>query len=243
MVFRRLTLQPSKKSLCDGLCRVILDRGERARAHCGERDGAPSGATASPILRRPSAPLRALLRSHLLLPQARGAESFLCDGDNIAKVIAMRDPASEVDVQSALGLSRGIYADAPGDAAKQRGSTAVGSLALRHPWWICGRGWGGSTDPISGIAPNAPPPHAPPRPPLPPPPFPPTEGDEVAYMLRTKVGTTTAWLLESQIRWDVETRTRLVGQYVDFNQRYQEVSQAFDEYKVPFCLWPCLVCA
>ena len=131
MVFRRLTLQPSKKSLCDGLCRVILDRGERARAHCGERDGAPSDATAPPILRRPSAPLRALLRSHLLLPQARGAESFHCDGDSIAKVIAMRDPASSVDVQSALGLSRGIYADAPGDAAKQRGSTAVGSLALR----------------------------------------------------------------------------------------------------------------
>ena len=57
MVFRRLTLQPSK--LRYGW--LILDRGERARAHCGERDGAPSGATASPILRRPSAPLRALL--------------------------------------------------------------------------------------------------------------------------------------------------------------------------------------
>ena len=159
----------------------------------------------------------------------------------------MRDPTAEVDVQSALGLSRGIYADAPGDAAKQRGATAVGSLALRHPWWICGRGWGGSTDCISGIAPNAPPPHAPPPArPSPRRPSPPTEGDEVAYVLRTKVGTTTPWLLESQIRWDVETRTRLVGQYMDFEQwyqEYQEVSQAFDEYKVPFCLWPCLVCA
>ena len=50
-------------------------------------------------------------------------------------------------------------------------------------------------------------------------------------MLRTKMGMTTPWLLESQIRWDVETRTRLVGQYVDFEQWYQEMSQAFDEYK------------
>ena len=104
--------------------------------------------------------------------------------------------------------------------------------ALRHPWWICGRGWGGSPDCISGIAPNAPPPHAPPPArPSPRRPSPPTEGDEVAYVLRTKVGTTTPWLLESQIRWDVEPRTRLVGQYVDFNQWYQATDQSFCEFK------------
>ena len=104
-------------------------------------------------------------------------------------------------------------------------------------------GGAGRPTPFLGLLPTRPLPMPPPARPSPRRPSPPTEGDEVAYMLRTKVGTTTAWLLESQIRWDVETRTRLVGQYVDFNQRYQEVSQAFDEYKVPFCLWPCLVCA
>ena len=170
VVFRRLTLQPSK--LRYGW--LILDRGERARAHCGERDGAPSDATAPPILRRPSAPLRALLRSHLLLPQARGAESFHCDGDNIAKVIAMRDPTAEVDVQSALGLSRGIYADAPGVMLQNNGEQLQSDpLPCATRGGSAEGGGAGRPTPFLGLLPTRPLPMPPPARPSPRRPSPP----------------------------------------------------------------------